>query len=59
MKKLVLNVILMLVAMNAAIYLGICVAGTSFEFNFILNLVAPIICAVAAWETEQKKAEQP
>ena len=58
MKKLVLNVVLMLVAMNAAIYLGTFVAGKPFEFNFIFNLVTPVICAVAAWQTEQKKTRQ-
>ena len=58
MKKLVLNVVLMLAAMNAAIFLGTCVAGKPFEFNFIFNLVMPVICAVAAWQTEQKKSRQ-
>ena len=59
MRKLVLHVVLMLAAMNAAIFLGTYVAGKPFEFNFIFNLVTPIICAVAAWQTEQKKTRQP
>ena len=58
MKKLVLNVVLMLVAINAAIFLGTYVAGKPFEFNYIFNLVTPVICAVAAWETEQRKSKQ-
>lgn len=58
MKKLVLNVILMLAATNAAIFLGTYVAGKPFEFNFIFNLAAPILCAVAAWQAEEKKAKQ-
>ena len=58
MKKLVLNVILMLAVMNAAFFLGIYVTGKPFEFNLIFNLVTPIICAVVSWQAEQIKTKQ-
>ena len=58
MKNLVWKVILMLAVMNAASFLGASAAGKQFEFNLIFNLVTPILCGLAAWQAEQKKARQ-
>ena len=54
MKKLVLNMILMLAVMNVAIFLGAYISGKPFEFNLIFNLVTPIICAVASWQANHR-----
>ena len=40
----------MLVAMNAAIFLGTYAAGKPFEFTYIFNVVSPLICAVFSWQ---------
>ena len=50
MKKFLLFVGVMLVAMNAAIFLGTYAAGKPFEFNYIFNVVSPLICAVSSWQ---------
>ena len=49
-KKFLLFVGVMLVAMNAAIIFGIYIAGKPFEFNYIFNVVCPLICAVSSWQ---------
>ena len=49
-KKFLLFVGVMLVAMNAAIFLGTYAAGKPFEFNYIFNVVCPLICAVSSWQ---------
>ena len=56
MKKFILFVVVMLVAMNAAIFLGTYVAGNPFEFSFIFNVVAPLICALSSWQIAEVNA---
>ena len=49
-KKLFIYAVVMLVAMNAAIFLGTYAAGKPFEFNYIFNVVSPLIGAVFSWQ---------
>ena len=56
MKKLFIYAVVMLVAMNAAIIFGIYIVGKPFEFNYIVNVVAPLICAVSSWQIAEVKA---
>ena len=55
-KKLFMYAVVMLVAINAAIIFGIYIAGKPFEFNYIVNVVAPLICAVSSWQIVEVKA---
>ena len=48
----------MLVAINAAWVLGTAVAGKPLVFNFLFNLITPIICAFAVWGDEKHKAKE-
>ena len=58
MTKLVMNIVLTLIAMNLAMYLGTMIAGRPFEFNFFFSAIMPIICAFVAWETDKNRAKQ-
>lgn len=53
-----MNVVVMLVAINAAWVLGTAVAGKPLVFNFLFNLITPIICAFAVWGDEKQNAKQ-
>ncbi len=57
MKKFLINVVLMMVILNAVIFLGSCVAGRSFEFTLALNLIAPVLCALVTLEEAAKRAK--
>ena len=56
--KFVLQAVLYIVLMNAVLFLGSLLVGTEFEFNYILNLVTLVICALAATEVKQKQAKK-
>lgn len=49
MKKLMIDVLLMLVLVNAVVLLADQFVGRPFVFNFALNLVAPILSGIACW----------
>ena len=57
MKKFVLNVVVMFAAINAVWLLGTAIAGKPLEFNFLFNIITPIICGFAVWEDEDHKAK--
>ena len=56
--KFVLKAVLYVLVMNAVLILGAGIFGGDYEFNFLFNLVVPVICAYAAWETEQRKLKK-
>ena len=56
-KKFVLNVVVMLVAINAVWLLGTFAVGKPLIFNFLFNVVTPIICGFAVWGDEDHKAK--
>ena len=56
MVMLVWKAVAYTVLMNAVPVSGACMAGTDFSFNFLFNVLVPLICAFAAWEVEQRKA---
>ena len=58
MFQFIKNTVVMLVAINAAIFLGSVVSGGAFVFNPIFNVVVPVICAVGQTEVENKKAKK-
>ena len=53
MKKFVIRMILMLVAVNAVIFLVSVAADKPFIYNFFLNLAMPVVAVVAGWEAER------
>ena len=55
MKKLFLNIILYLVVMNLGIFL---ISGALFEFNIIINLVGPVLCALVIWGVTAKQEKR-
>ena len=58
MKKLLLNIVLFLVMMNTADYLACYISGKPFVFNFLFDIVTPILCAVTAWAMENHKVRK-
>ena len=44
--------------MNAVLFLGAFIFDGDYEFHFLFNLIVPVLCAFAAWETEQKQAKK-
>ena len=57
MKKFFVNVVVMLIAINAAWVLGTAVAGKTLVFNFLFNIITPIICGFAVWGDEKHRAK--
>lgn len=55
--KLFTKALVYVVLMNAVLMIGAVAFDADFEFNFIFNLVVPVLCAFASWEVEQKKAK--
>ena len=58
MVMLVWKAVVYTVLMNAVPVPGACVAGTDHSFNFIFNVLTPVLCAFAAREVEQGKARR-
>ena len=56
-KKFVMNVVVMLIAINVVWFLGTALAGKPLEFNFLFNFITPIICGFAVWGDEHHKAK--
>ena len=56
-KKFIMNVVVMFAAINAAWILGTVAAGKPLEFNFLFNIITPIICGFAVWGDEHHKAK--
>ena len=59
MKKFAMIAILMLVYMNAAVFLAACIADKPFSFGLIPNVVIPILCAFAACAAGRRRLGQP
>ena len=56
--KFVLKAVFYVIVMNLVMFLGACIVGTDFEPNFVLNVVVPVLCAYASWETGKRKARK-
>ena len=54
MKKFVIRMILMLVAVNAVILLVSYAADKPFIYNFFLNLAIPAVAVLACWGAERE-----
>ena len=53
MKKLMIQIVLAILAVNAFIYLGTYAIDRPFIYNFFLNLAMPVVAVVAGWEAER------
>jgi hypothetical protein len=50
------SILLNLIAFNAAMFAGCAISGNNFQFNLILCIVVPVICAFAGeWGMEQRE----
>ena len=58
-KKFAMIAILMLVYMNAAVFLAACIADKPFSFGLIPNVAIPILCAFAACAAGRRRLGQP
>ncbi len=56
--KLVWKAVVYVFLMNAVLFVGACLVGVRYGFNYIFNLVIPVICAFTAWKVEQNKAKK-
>ncbi len=56
--KFVVKALVYIVLMNAVMFLGASLLGGNYEFNYIYNLVVPVLCAYASWSVEQRKAKR-
>ena len=59
MIKLILNIAMMMIAINAGILLETYASGTMFEFSLLYGLAAPVFCGAASWRIQQKIANEP
>ena len=59
MKKFAAIAVLMLVYMNAAVFLAACIANKPFSFGLIPNVAIPILCAFAACAAGRRRLGQP
>ena len=57
MKKFVMNVVVMLVAINAVWILGTLAVGKPLAFNLLFNVITPVICGFTVWGDEDHKAK--
>ena len=46
------------VLLNVALYLASLLVGSDFEFNFITNLLVPVLCAYAELEVRHLKEKR-
>ena len=53
--KFILTALFYIIVMNAVMFIGANIAGSDFTFNFIINVVTPVICAYASYETKKRK----
>ncbi len=59
MKKFAAIAVLMLVYMNAAVFLAACIANKPFCFGLIPNVAVPLLCAFAACAAGRRRQGQP
>ena len=51
-------IIIFIIAMNTAWIAGLYLTGKTIEFNVFVNLVMPVICALASWNTERTNTQR-
>ena len=56
--KFVVKALFYIVLMNAVMSLGVGLLGGDYEFNYLFNLVVPVLCAYASWSVERRKAKK-
>ncbi len=58
MKNALMLIIIFFIAMNTAWLAGLYLTGKTIEFNVFVNLVMPVICALASWNTERTNTQR-
>ncbi len=53
--NLLINSAAFIVLINALIYIGCVALKRPFSFDYLYNIVVPVICAVAATEVRNRK----
>lgn len=53
MKKLLLQIVLSILAVNAFLFLGTYAIDRPFIYNFFLNLAIPTVAVLACWGAER------
>lgn len=56
--KFVVKALVYIVLMNAVMSLGVGLLGGDYEFNYLFNLVVPVLCAYASWSVERRKGKK-
>ncbi|MBO5497221.1 MAG: hypothetical protein J5967_07435 [Oscillospiraceae bacterium] len=59
MSRLIAHVFLMLLAVNAVIFLGTYIIDRPFIYNFFLNVALPVVAALAGDEAERHREPRP
>lgn len=59
MKKLIVGAILMLILVNTAVVIANQITGDPFVFSPLLNVIAPILTALAGWKAGRMKPVNP
>ena len=53
MKKILIQIVLAILAVNAFIFLGTYAIDRPFIYNFFLNLAIPTVAVLACWGAER------
>ena len=56
--KFLITVLFYIAVMNAAQYLGSTISGKAFEFDLVLSVAVPVICAVIGFQAKEKKLQR-
>ncbi len=59
MKKILIQIVLAILAVNAFIFLGTYAIDRPFIYNFFLNLAIPSVGALACWGVERSGKPSP
>ena len=56
--KFVMTVLFYIAVINAARFLGSTISGNAFEFDLVLSVAIPVICAVIGFQAKEKKLQR-
>ena len=59
MKRILIQIVLAILAVNAFIFLGTYAIDRPFIYNFFLNLAIPSVGALACWGVERSGKPSP
>jgi len=53
--RFIMKALMYIILMNAVLFIGACIVGSTFTFSLLFNVVTPVICALASYEMEKRR----